>query len=88
MGAGERGHTVVTAGPYEFVRHPGYLGMIMWTIATPVALGTLWALAPVGVTAILATVRTKLDDETLLEELDGYDDYATRVHFRLLPGIW
>jgi protein-S-isoprenylcysteine O-methyltransferase Ste14 len=84
----ERGHTVVTSGPYEFVRHPGYLGMITATIATPVALGTLWALVPAGVTVVLTVVRTALEDKTLRNELDGYVDYSLRVRSRLVPRVW
>jgi protein-S-isoprenylcysteine O-methyltransferase Ste14 len=84
----ERGHTVVTAGPYSFVRHPGYLGMATSTVATPLLLGTLWALIPAGMTLGVTIVRTALEDRTLRGELDGYEAYAAHVCFRLLPGIW
>ncbi len=84
----ERGHTVATGGPYQFVRHPGYVGAIMFQLGSPIALGSLWALIPSGLSAILYVVRTALEDSTLQEELDGYEDYAQRVGYRLVPGIW
>ena len=84
----ERGHTVATGGPYQYVRHPGYVGYIMSWIATSLALGSLWALIPAGLVMCLMVVRTALEDKTLLEELDGYQDYAAQVRYRLLPGVW
>ncbi len=84
----DRGHTTVTTGPYRLVRHPSYIGGILAYLALPVFLGTLWALVPVGITAILTVVRTALEDRTLLAELDGYRDYAERVRYRLVPGVW
>ena len=84
----ERGHTVATGGPYQFVRHPGYVGAIMFQLGSPIALGSLWALIPSGLSAILYVIRTALEDRTLQEELDGYSDYAQRVRHRLLPGVW
>jgi protein-S-isoprenylcysteine O-methyltransferase Ste14 len=84
----ERGHTVATGGPYQYVRHPGYVGYITSWIATSLALGSLWALIPAGLVMGLMVVRTALEDRTLLEELDGYQDYTARVRYRLLPGVW
>jgi protein-S-isoprenylcysteine O-methyltransferase Ste14 len=84
----ERGHTVATGGPYQYVRHPGYIGYITSWIATSLTLGSLWALFPAGLVMCLMVVRTALEDRTLLEELDGYQEYATRVRYRLLPGVW
>jgi len=84
----ERGHTVATGGPYQFVRHPGYVGTILFELATPIMLGSWWALIPGGLSALLFVVRTALEDKTLLEELDGYREYAERTRYRLLPGIW
>jgi protein-S-isoprenylcysteine O-methyltransferase Ste14 len=84
----DRGHAVVDSGPYRVVRHPGYTGAMMNTIGTPLALGSLWALGlGVAVCAVFA-VRTSLEDRTLRDELEGYDGYARRVRFRLVPGIW
>jgi protein-S-isoprenylcysteine O-methyltransferase Ste14 len=84
----ERGHAVASGGPYRYVRHPGYVGYIMSWIATSLALGSLWALIPAGLVMCLMVVRTALEDKTLLEELDGYPDYAAQVRYRLLPGVW
>jgi len=84
----DRGHTVATGGPYRYVRHPGYVGYIISWLATSLALGSLWGLIPAGLVMCLMVVRTALEDKTLLEELDGYTEYAQRVRYRLLPGIW
>ncbi|HUS69996.1 MAG TPA: isoprenylcysteine carboxylmethyltransferase family protein [Anaerolineae bacterium] len=84
----ERGHSVASSGPYRFVRHPGYVGTILFELATPVMLGSCWALVPGGLGALLFIVRTALEDRTLLEELDGYQEYAQKVRYRLLPGVW
>jgi protein-S-isoprenylcysteine O-methyltransferase Ste14 len=84
----ERGHAVATGGPYRFVRHPSYVGTILFELASPIMLGSWWALIPGGLDAILFVVRTALEDKTLQAELDGYKDYATRVRYRLLPGVW
>jgi protein-S-isoprenylcysteine O-methyltransferase Ste14 len=84
----ERGHTTATGGPYRFVRHPGYVGMIVFSVGTALLLGSLWALIPVGLTCCAIVARTALEDRTLREELDGYAEYARRVRYRLLPGVW
>lgn len=84
----ERDHTVIVAGPYRWVRHPGYAGTLPYIAATPVILGSLWAFIPAVLTVLVTFIRTALEDRTLREELDGYRDYAVRVRFRLLPGIW
>jgi len=84
----DRGHTVATSGPYRVVRHPGYVGFIVSFLGTSLALGSLWAIIPAGLIACLLVVRTALEDRTLQDELPGYKDYAQRVRYRLLPGIW
>jgi len=84
----ERGHTVATGGPYRMVRHPGYAGGVLFDLAAPLMLGSLWALIPAGLTVCLLVVRTALEDRTLQDELDGYKDYAQQVRYRLLPGVW
>jgi protein-S-isoprenylcysteine O-methyltransferase Ste14 len=86
--AKDRGHTVATSGPYRYVRHPGYVGIIAFDLAMPLILGSLWAFIPAAITVCLAFVRTALEDKTLLEELDGYAEYAQQVRYRLLPGVW
>ncbi len=84
----ERGHTVANGGPYRFVRHPGYTGVILAFLATPLLLGSLWALIPSLVGILLYVLRTYLEDETLMDELPGYSDYAQQTRSRLLPGLW
>ena len=84
----DRGHTVATAGPYHFVRHPGYTGMITFNLAAPLLLGSAWALVPALVTVGLFVLRTVLEDRTLQAELPGYREYAQRTRYRLLPGVW
>ncbi len=84
----ERGHTVVTRGPYRFVRHPGYVGSILAYLGTPILLGSWSAIVLGGIAALLMIVRTALEDRTLQEELPGYQEYVQRVRYRLLPGVW
>jgi protein-S-isoprenylcysteine O-methyltransferase Ste14 len=84
----ERGHTVVTSGPYRYIRHPGYVGAILHNIATPVILSSLWALIPAVLVVCITIIRTVFEDRTLQEELDGYKLYTKRVRYRLLPNIW
>jgi len=84
----DRGHSVVTTGPYRYVRHPGYVGIIAFGLATPLMLGTLWAFIPALFMLCISVARTALEDRTLKEELAGYNDYAEHVRYRLLPGIW
>jgi protein-S-isoprenylcysteine O-methyltransferase Ste14 len=82
------GHLVVDSGPYRFVRHPGYTGIILMEAGIAVVLGSVWALIPAGLVGVLLVVRTVLEDSALRTELPGYDEYAGRVRYRLLPGIW
>ncbi|MBN1220045.1 MAG: isoprenylcysteine carboxylmethyltransferase family protein [Anaerolineae bacterium] len=84
----ERGHTVVTDGPYQYVRHPGYAGGVIAHLATPLMLGSLWAFIPAVLTVLLMIIRAALEDKTLQEELDGYKEYTQQVRYRLLPLIW
>lgn len=84
----ERGHAVCSSGPYRFVRHPGYAGWILGGIAMPVMLGPLWALIPAALAALFLVVRTSLEDEFLQQELEGYEEYAQVVRYRLVPGLW
>jgi len=84
----ERDHSVATGGPYKYVRHPGYVGYMMMSAGTPLALGSYWALSFSGITFLIFIIRTRLEDETLKKELDGYSDYTRRVRYRLVPGLW
>jgi len=84
----DRGHKVVSKGPYAWVRHPGYTGSILFNLAVPVLLGSCAALVVGIVTLLVLTVRTAREDRTLMRQLPGYIDYAERVRFRLLPLVW
>ena len=84
----ERGHHVVEAGPYRYLRHPGYAGGIGWALSTALVLGSLWALLPAGGIMILLVLRTYGEDRLLQKELPGYAAYTRNVKARLLPGLW
>jgi protein-S-isoprenylcysteine O-methyltransferase Ste14 len=84
----DRGQTVCQEGPYKYVRHPGYLGGLLYTLVTPLLLGSLWAMIPVVMNIILMIIRTSLEDKTLEAELSGYRDYKEKVKFRILPHVW
>ena len=84
----ERGHAVVTGGPYRYVRDPAYLGAILYELAVPILLASWPALIISGLSALLLILRTALEDRTLQAELPGYADYARQMRGRLLPGIW
>jgi protein-S-isoprenylcysteine O-methyltransferase Ste14 len=81
-------HAVCSSGPYRFVRHPGYSGAILQSLGTPLLLGSLWALIPGVLAALLLVLRTVLEDRMLRAELTGYAGYARRVRYRLLPAVW
>jgi len=84
----DRGHHVISDGPYRVVRHPGYLGMIVAAPSAALALGSWWALAPALAYSSLIARRAALEDRYLRQHLDGYSGYADRVRFRLVPGVW
>jgi len=84
----ERGQHVIDDGPYRFVRHPMYTGMILSDVFLPLALGSWWVAVPAGLMIVLVFWRTAREDQTLRAELPGYADYAQRTRFRLLPGLW
>ena len=84
----DRGHVVCDSGPYQFVRHPGYAGNILPLFGIVLGLGSIWTLIPAVVALIITVIRTKLEDRVLHEELHGYGEYAKRVRFRLIPGIF
>ncbi len=85
----DRGHQVASSGPYRYVRHPMYVGVVLlFGVATPLLLGSWWALVPGAVIAVIFVVRTALEDRTLRAELPGYAEYAQRVRYRLVPGVW
>jgi protein-S-isoprenylcysteine O-methyltransferase Ste14 len=84
----QNGQQVTTGGPYQYVRHPGYVGVILHFLAIPIALGTWTAFIPAILGALLFVIRTAMEDATLQRELPGYTEFAARTRFRLLPGIW
>jgi protein-S-isoprenylcysteine O-methyltransferase Ste14 len=84
----DRGHTVVSAGPYRVVRHPGYAGAILAWIAGPVFFSSYWVAIPSIIVIALTIIRTALEDRTLQQELPGYSQYADSVRYRLVPGLW
>lgn len=84
----DRGHRVVTTGPYQIVRHPGYAGALWTYLAMPVLFDSLWAFIPAVLLIAILVLRTSLEDHTLQAELPGYADYTRRTRYRLFPGIW
>jgi protein-S-isoprenylcysteine O-methyltransferase Ste14 len=84
----ERGHEVISSGPYRWVRHPAYAGGLLSYLGMPLLLDSRWAFVPVILMMIAIVIRTHLEDRTLQAELAGYRDYARRVRYRLLPGVW
>jgi len=84
----DRGHVVCDSGPYRIVRHPGYAGNILPLLGIVLALSSLWTLIPAAVALVIAVIRTALEDRTLQEELPGYKEYARRVRYRLIPGVY
>jgi protein-S-isoprenylcysteine O-methyltransferase Ste14 len=84
----ERGHTTVSSGPYRYVRHPGYVGWIVLFTGFLLLLGSWWSFLPFGLSVAMLVLRTSLEDRLLWSELEGYADYARRVRYRLLPGLW
>ena len=84
----EHGHRVIESGPYTYIRHPGYVGFACWMLSTPLLLASDWAFIPALLAVIGFVIRTALEDRMLRLELSGYTEYATRVRFRLFPGVW
>ena len=84
----DRGHKVVTSGPYALVRHPMYTVVIILLFAVPVALGSRFAIILAVFLTLLLIVRTYCEDRTLHEELKGYSEYAKQTRYRLISGIW
>lgn len=84
----DRGQTAISKGPYRFVRHPGYLGMLVANLASPVLLDAVPMFIPIVIVSVLLVARTALEDRTLRAGLPGYADYARATTARLIPGLW
>jgi protein-S-isoprenylcysteine O-methyltransferase Ste14 len=84
----DRGQEVVTTGPYRVVRHPSYAGAILASLALPLMLDALWSLIPALLLVVAVVVRTALEDQMLMADLEGYQRYALRTRCRLVPGLW
>lgn len=84
----ERAQHVISTGPYAHVRHPMYSGMILFFTGLPLLLGSWWGLALVPLFLVLIAVRIAIEERTLREGLPGYAEYAARVRYRLIPGVW
>ncbi len=84
----DRGQRVIDAGPYAFVRHPGYASCFPLTAGIALTLGSLWALIPAGLSCLVLILRAQWEDQTLQAELAGYKEYTQRVRYRLFPGLW
>ena len=78
----------MSTGPYAYVRHPMYVGMLFHFIGLPIFLGSLWTLVLSAALCVLLLVRTYFEDKTLQRELEGYAEYALRVRYRIVPGVW
>lgn len=84
----ERGHHTITSGPYQFIRHPGYVGLSLFCLAVPVIMESVWTYIPVVLIVLALVIRTYFEDRTLIQELPGYADYAQKTRYRFIPGIW
>ena len=83
-----KGQKVISTGPYSVVRHPMYAGAIVFYLSIPIALGSLYALAPALCGAALFVLRTYMEDKTLRKRLKGYEEYCNRTRYRLIPYVW
>jgi protein-S-isoprenylcysteine O-methyltransferase Ste14 len=84
----DRGQHVISTGPYSFVRHPMYAGMIFYLFCAPLLFGSWWGLLWGCVLLGLFAIRIQVEEETLRKELQGYNEYAARVRYLLIPGVW
>ena len=85
----DRGQHVISTGPYAYIRHPGYLAGFVLMVVSGVALGSWLSILVLAVPSVPALMhRAASEDRVLQAELPGYRDYASRVRWRVLPGIW
>ncbi|GAK53433.1 isoprenylcysteine carboxyl methyltransferase [Candidatus Moduliflexus flocculans] len=83
-----KGQIVIQSGPYRLVRHPMYMGSIVMYIASPLALGSYWAIIPAIFIIPIFIARIINEESVLTKELEGYSDYKLKTRYRLIPGIW
>lgn len=83
-----RHQRVISSGPYAFVRHPMYSGVMLYFLGISLLLGSWWGVAFAPVFALLFAIRARIEERALVEGLPDYADYAARVRYRLVPGIW
>jgi protein-S-isoprenylcysteine O-methyltransferase Ste14 len=83
-----RHHHVISSGPYAWVRHPMYGGVMLFFLGAPLLVGSWWGLALAPLFAVLFAVRAGIEERALVAGLPGYADYAGRVRYRLMPGVW
>jgi len=79
---------VISTGPYAIIRHPMYTGVIIMYTASPLALGSYWALLPALITPIIIIFRIFNEEKILKRDLEGYTEYTHKVRYRLIPGVW
>jgi protein-S-isoprenylcysteine O-methyltransferase Ste14 len=84
----EAGQRVVTSGPYRYVRHPMYVAVILMYLASPLALGSYWALLPAALLPFVLAARARDEERLLAADLPGYAAYMERTRYRLIPGVW
>lgn len=84
----ERGHTTITTGPYQYVRHPMYVGGLLLFLGIPLLLGSWYGLLAILLFTPVFLVRAVLEERTLRQELSGYDAYMEQVKYRLIPHVW
>ena len=84
----EKGQTVIQSGPYRIVRHPLYMGAILMYVASPLALGSYWAIIPAIFIIPIFIARIINEESILTKELEGYSEYKLKTRYRLIPGIW
>ena len=84
----QEGQTVISSGLYGVVRHPMYLATLLMFLPMPLILGSFWALIPLAVYPVIIAVRILNEEKVLIEGLQGYEEYKTRVKYRLIPLIW
>ena len=84
----DQSHRVIMNGPYKYIRHPGYIAIMLNNLAYSFVVGSLFSLIPAVIAIITIVIRTSLEDKMLRNELEGYSEYVKKTRYRLLPGLW